>query len=177
MEIINLLLKIIPILGIIPFLKAIWEYIRDLKWKKSEFLSKEIKEFQSNENSKITFQLLDWNSRKIKLKCGEYNITDYDLISALQTHNKKSKFSIKEAEIRDIFDEFFDKLSTFNIYINNGLISEKELYEYIGYYVNTLTSENKKPKLLIDTFNEYIQFYEFKNVSELIERFKKRNLN
>ena len=93
MEIINLLLKIIPILGIIPLLKAIWEYIRDLKWKKSEFLSKEIKEFQSNENSKITFQLLDWNSRKIKLKCGEYNITDYDLISALQTHNNKSKFS------------------------------------------------------------------------------------
>ena len=175
MEIINFLLKIIPILGIIPFLKAIWEYIRDIKWKKSEFLSKEIKESQIDENVRIVFQLLDWNTRKIKLKSTEYNISDYDLISSLQTHNNKSKFSIKEAELRDIFDEFFDKLSTFNMYINNGLISEKELYEYIGYYVNILTSENKKPKLLIDTFNEYIQFYEFKNVSELIERFKKRS--
>ena len=175
MEIINFLLKIIPILGIIPFLKAIWEYIRDIKWKKSEFLSKEIKEFQIDENVRIVFQLLDWNTRKIKIKSTEYNISDYDLISALQTHNKKSKFSIKESELRDIFDEFFDKLSTFNIYINNGLISEEELYEYIGYYVNILTSKNKKPQLLIDTFDEYIRFYEFKNVSELIERFKKRS--
>ena len=174
MEIINFLLKIIPILGIIPFLKAIWEYIRDIKWKKSEFLSKEIKEFQIDENVRIVFQLLDWNTRKIKLKSTEYNISDYDLISALQTHNKKSKFSIKESELRDIFDEFFDKLSTFNIYINNGLISEEELYEYIGYYVNILTSKNKKPQLLIDTFDEYIRFYEFKNVSELIKKFKKR---
>ena len=174
MEIINFLLKIIPILGIIPFLKAIWEYIRDIKWKKSEFLSKEIKEFQIDENVRIVFQLLDWNTRKIKIKSTEYNISDYDLISALQTHNKKSKFSIKESELRDIFDEFFDKLSTFNIYINNGLISEEELYEYIGYYVNILTSENKKPQLLIDTFDEYIRFYEFKNVSELIKKFKKR---
>jgi hypothetical protein len=173
MEIINFILKIIPILGIFPFVKLIWEYTRDLKWKKSEFLAKEIKDFQSDENVKIVFQLLDWNSRKIKLKSNEYNISDNDLISALQTHDKKSKFSIQEAELRDIFDYFFDKLSLFNIYINNGLISEEELYEYIGYYVNILTSKTKKPRLLIDTFDEYIRFYEFENVSELIERFKK----
>lgn len=173
MEIIDFILKIIPILGIFPFIKVILEYIRDLKWKKSEFLAKEIKEFQNDENVKIVFQLLDWNKRKIKLKCGEHNIGDYDLIYALQTHDKKSKYLIQEAELRDIFDDFFDKLSTFNIYINNGLISEEELHEYIGYYVNILTSKTKKPKLLIDAFAEYIRFYEFENVSELIERFKK----
>jgi hypothetical protein len=173
METLNFILKIIPILGIFPFLKVIWEYVRDLKWKKSEFLAKEIKEFQNDENVKIVFQLLDWNKRKIKLKCGEYNIDDYDLIYALETHDKKSKFLIQEAELRDIFDDFFDKLSTFNIYINNGLISEEELQEYIGYYINILTSKTKKPKLLLDAFDEYIRFYEFTNVSELIIRFKK----
>jgi hypothetical protein len=173
MEIVDLILKIIPILGIVPFFKVIWEYVRDLKWKKSEFLAKEIKEFQSDENVRIVFQLLDWNKRKIKLKCGEYNIGDYDLVYALQTHDKKSKFLIQESELRDIFDYFFDRLSTFNIYINNGLISEEELQEYIGYYINILTSKTKKPKLLLDTFDEYIRFYEFTNVSELIIRFKK----
>jgi len=173
MEIVDLILKIIPILGIVPFFKVIWEYVRDLKWKKSEFLAKEIKEFQSDENVRIVFQLLDWNIIKIKLKCGEYNIGDYDLVYALQTHDKKSKFLIQESELRDIFDYFFDRLSTFNIYINNGLISEEELQEYIGYYINILTSKTKKPKLLLDTFDEYIRFYEFTNVSELIIRFKK----
>jgi hypothetical protein len=173
MEIVDFILKIIPILGIIPFLKAIWEYIQDLKWKKSEYLAREIKEFQNDENVKLVFLLLDWNKRKVKLKCGEFNISDNDLIYALQTHDKKSKFLIQEAELRDIFDDFFDKLSTFNIYIENGLISEEELYNYIGYYVDILSSTNRKPKLLIETFNEYIRFYQFKNVSELITRFKK----
>lgn len=36
-----------------------------------------------------------------------------------------------------------------------------------------LSSTNRKPKLLIDSFNEYIRFYKFTNVSELIIRFKK----
>ena len=173
MEIIDFILKIIPILGIIPFLKAIWEYIRDLKWKKSEFLAKEIKEFQNDENVRIVFQLLDWNKRKIKIKSGEFTIGDYDLVSALQTHDIKSKYTVQEAELRDIFDDFFDKLSTFNIYIKNDLISEKELYSYIGYYVNILDSKSRKPKPLIDTFKKYITFYQFDNISELIENFKK----
>ena len=36
MEKIDLILKLIPLLGFIPFMKAIWEYIKDVKWKKSE---------------------------------------------------------------------------------------------------------------------------------------------
>ena len=80
MEIVDLILKIIPILGIVPFFKVIWEYVRDLKWKKSEFLAKEIKEFQNDENVRIVFQLLDWNKRKIKIKSGEFTIGDYDLV-------------------------------------------------------------------------------------------------
>ena len=173
MEKIDLILKLIPLLGFIPFMKAIWEYIKDVKWKKSEFLAKEVKEFQNDENVKMVFQLLDWNKRKVKLKCGDYTIGDYDLINSLQTHNNKSRFLIQEAELRDIFDEFFDKLSTFNIYIESGLISEEELYLYIGYYVKILSSTDRKPKLLIKTFDDYIKYYQFTNVSELIERFKK----
>jgi hypothetical protein len=173
MEKIDLILKLIPLLGFIPFMKAIWEYIKDVKWKKSEFLAKEVKEFQNDENVKMVFQLLDWNKRKVKLKCGDYTIGDYDLINSLQTHNNKSRFLTQEAELRDIFDEFFDKLSTFNIYIESGLISEKELYLYIGYYVKILSSTDRKPKLLIKTFDDYIKYYQFTNVSELIERFKK----
>jgi hypothetical protein len=173
MQTLDFILKIIPILGLIPFLKAVWEYLQDLKWKKSEYLAKEIKEFQNDENVKIVFQLLDWNKRKINLKSGAYTIGDYELVSALQTHDLKNKFTIQEAELRDIFDDFFDKLSTFNIYIKNGLVSEDELYLYIGYYVKILTSKSKKPKLLIETFRKYIQYYEFHNVSELIDRFDK----
>lgn len=173
MQIIELILKILPLLGLIPFLKAVWEYLRDLKWKKSEYLAKEIKEFQNDENVKIIFQLLDWNKRKIQLKSGIHTVGDYDLVSALQTHDIKNRFTVQEAELRDIFDDFFDKLSMFNIYIKNGLISEKELHLYIGYYVEILTSTNRKPKILIETFQKYLKYYEFKNVTELIYRFKK----
>jgi hypothetical protein len=173
MEKLDTILKLIPLLGFIPFMKAILEYIKDVKWKKSEFLSREIKDFQNDENVKIVFQLLDWNSRKVKLKCGERVVSDQDLCNALQTHNIKNKFSISEAELRDVFDDFFDRLSIFNIYIKNGLISEKELYDYIGYYINIFTSSNRKPDTLVKTFENYLRYYQFVNVLELIERFRK----
>jgi hypothetical protein len=175
MEKIDIILKLIPLLGFIPFLKAIWEYIKDIKWKKSEFLAKEIKDFQNNDNVKIVFQLLDWNSRKIKLKCGERTISDLDLVSALQTHDVKNKFPIHEAELRDVFDDFFDRLSTFNIYLKNGLISEKELYLYIGYYTNILTSSKRKPEIVSKTLKNYLVYYEFTGVLDLIQRFKNQN--
>jgi len=41
----NIIIDIIPLLGIFSFIKAIIEYRKTQLWKESEFLSKEIKEF------------------------------------------------------------------------------------------------------------------------------------
>ncbi len=164
---------ILPIITILTFIKVVWEYIRSQKWKKSELLSKEVKEFFNDPKIKIVCQLLDWNSRKIDIGDKRILITDEFLIEALKTHNHKSSFKYEEAYIRDLFDNFFDKMSFFNIYINNSLVDESEVINYLSYYLNILAKPGRKSSELVTTINRYIEYYEFKNVSELISRNKK----
>jgi hypothetical protein len=71
-------------------MKAIWEYIKDVKWKKSEFLSKEVKEFQNDENIKMVFQLLDWNKRKVKLKTAPNLISSVAPLAAMRRGRRRS---------------------------------------------------------------------------------------
>jgi len=171
MQILELILKLLPILGILTFLKAILDYSNDLKWKRSHFLSEQIKDFETDTKVKIALKLLDWNKRKVNLELGEVVIADSDLILALKTHNQKSEFTQTEAELRDIFDTTFSKLGTFNIYLKCGLISEKELKSYISYWIDILTTPGRKPKELVDTFSDYLKYYNYTDTLELFKRF------
>ncbi len=173
MENFILILKdfIVPLLAILTFAKAIIEYVKVLKWKKSELLSKEIKEFYSDSDINMVCKLLDWNVRKVELNGEIVRVDDNLLESALLTHRKKAKFSEHEAIIRDKFDYFFDRLSYFNIYIENNLVSEKETLRYLSYYLDILVTPGRKDKELVDKFNEYIDYYEFNNVKSLLFRY------
>lgn len=162
---------IVPLLAILTFVKAIVEYVKVLKWKKSEFLSKEIKEFYSDDDINLICKLLDWNARKIELNGELVKIDDNFLESALLTHRKKAKFSEHEAILRDKFDYFFDRLSYFNIYIENNLVSEKETIKYLSYYLDILVNVGRKDEKLVKMFNEYVDYYEFTNVRKLLDRY------
>ena len=162
---------VVPLLAVLTFIKAIVEYVKVLKWKKSEFLSKEIKDFYSDETVNMICKLLDWNARKVDINGEIVRIDDNFLESALLTHRKKAKFTENEAIIRDKFDYFFDRLSYFNIYIENNLVSEKETLRYLSYYLDILVTPGRKDKKLVDEFNEYISYYEFENVKALLYKY------
>jgi hypothetical protein len=164
---------ILPIFAILTFIKAIIEYRRSQLWKESEFLAKEAKEFLSDESIKTVLTLLDWNARTVEIDGKPFKINDDYLIEALKTHNKKSRFTTEEAYCRDLFDNFFDKLSYFNIYIKTGLISEKKVYNYFGYYFDILIHVDRKPVEFIKTIDRYLNYYDYKNVIELLDGYKK----
>ena len=169
----NIIIDIIPLLGIFSFIKAIIEYRKTQLWKESEFLSKEIKEFFSDERVKVVLTLLGWNVRKIMINGQEVKVNDDYMIEALKTHNQKSRFSIEEAHIRDLFDNFFDKLAYFNIHCKNGLVSEKKIFNYFDYYFNILTTTERKDWNFIKTIDNYIDYYDYTNVRELLDKYKK----
>jgi hypothetical protein len=171
-EILTLVASFVPLIAVFSFIKAIIEYRKSQLWKESEFLAKEAKDFFADEKVKLVLTLLDWNSRKIKINGSDFTINDSFLLEALKTHNKKCKFSYEEAYIRDLFDNFFDKLSYFNIYCKNGLITEKKVFNYFEYFFDILTTCDRKPKELIRTIDNYIDYYEFKNVKILLQKYK-----
>ena len=164
---------IIPLIAIFSFIKVIIEYRNNQLWKESEFLSKEVKEFFSEEKIKTVLTLLDWNARLININGKDVKIDDAFMLEALKTHNKKSKFSLEEAYIRDLFDNFFDKLSYFKIHCKNGLVTEKKVYNYFEYYFEILVTNERKSPEFIRTINSYLTYYEYDNVKSLLDGYKK----
>lgn len=169
MEELKIIKEFAPILALLTFIKITLEYVRGLKWKKSEFLSNEMKDFFNDTDIKKVCAVLDWNSRTIELDGKWVLITDEILIEALKTHRVRSQFTETEAKIRDLFDHFFDQLSYFSIYIDNGLITKSGTNSYLSYYLDIIGKPGRKPKELLDVFNEYIEYYDFIKVKKLIE--------
>lgn len=167
---------ILPIVVILSFIKAIVEYRRTQLWKESEFLSKEAKDFFSDERVKIVLTLLDWNARKIMIDGKEVKVNDSYIIEALKTHNQRSRFTPEEAYVRDLFDNFFDKLAYFNIHRKNGLVSEEKIFNYFSYYFNILTTTERKDADFLRSINSYIDYYDYTNVRDLLDKYmnKKR---
>lgn len=165
-------IDITVLIVILTFIRGIYEYIKSIKWKKSEFLSKEVKEFFKDEDVIKVKAMLDWDVRYLEINGKEVKVTNDFLISALQTHNNKSKFTQEEAAIRDIFDNFFDKISYFSIYIDNKLVDKKEVKKYLSYYIDIISKPGRKSKKLVDTFTDYINYYNFNQVRDLINHIK-----
>lgn len=173
-----ILQNLIPVVTTLTLIKAILEYRKNQLWKESEFLSKEVKEFFSDEKIKVVLTLLDWNARIIRINEKDFKVNDEFLIGALKTHNQKSKFTIEEGHCRDLFDNFFDKLSQFNIHCKNGLVTEQKIFNYFEYYFNILTTSERKSKEFKRTIDKYLYYYDYTNVIELLNKFieqKKRD--
>ena len=165
-------------IGTLGLYKALIEYARAQKWKKAEFLAKEVKEFFADENVKRALIMLDWNIIDINLFNGEiegkskFPFVDDMLESALKHHNE-ALFSEEETVIRKTFDDFLFKLGMFQNYIDSKLISKKDIEPYLIYWIDlicNLTLERKEGKCLKQLW-KFINYYDYKPVIKLFKGF------
>lgn len=177
---VEMILQILAIgISMIVLIKGIFEYTKAQKWKKAEFVSKEVKEFFADFDVKRAMILLDWNANELPLKDGELDgktkffFTDNLILTALHTHKEMSSFTNEEAIIKGIFDIFFDKLATFDNYIKTGLINSNDIKPYLNYWIEILADpkNSRKGKNVKDKIWTYIGEYGYSNVASLCEKF------
>ena len=160
------------VLSLAVLIKGICEYTKAQKWKKGEFVAKEIKEFQNDFDIKRAMILLDWNSKELDLKPNEiegktkFFFTDDLINSALQTHREISSFSREEVVIKSIFDSLFDRITLFNNYIETGLIKTKDIKPYLIYWVKILADprNQRKSKEIKHQIKTFLEEYEYDGV-------------
>src|SRR5688500_70399 len=134
------------------FFHGFKRYEKDQIWKRSEFVSKEIKEFLSDTMVRNTMYMIDWSRRKIELYphkptyYEKFEIVDRKLLrSALIHHVQKpikyndEKYVESEVAIRDNFDHFLGYLERFEQFIVAGLITANELRPYLIYWINAIS--------------------------------------
>lgn len=124
--------------GLGAFISGYIQYVKAQKWKRAEFVAKEIKEFEAKPKIKLAMQLLDWNARKYDIGDSddekEILIHDRILGEALRPHNERSSFNPTEVFIRDVFDAYFDSLERFDHFIESGLVTPEEFRSYLTFY-------------------------------------------
>jgi hypothetical protein len=166
------------IVALAGLFKAVIEYTKAQKWKKAEFLAKEIKEFFADKNVQRALLMLDWNIIHIKLFEGEIeNKTKFEfkdvMIESSLRHHTETYFTPEESIIRQTFDDFLFKLGMFQNYIDSKLISKKDIEPYLGYWINLIgdLSLNRKQEQHFKQLWRFINYYEYRPIIKLFKSF------
>jgi len=169
------------LVSIIALIKGLYEYSKAQKWKKAEFVSKEMKEFLNDFDVKRAFTLLDWSYSDIPLK--ENDIVgkkalkfDNELIyNSLKTHLEveNGEFTDAEATLKIVFDALFEKLLIFEHYIKTNLITNKDIKPYLIYWIEIIADiDNKmKPIEIKRQMFVYIDQYGYSELRCFFKRF------
>lgn len=169
------------IIALFIAIKAIIEYRRAQKWKKSEFLAKEIKEFLSDKDVRRALLILDWNV--IDLPLYESEIPENKHRSFLfddEIHLKNalsiipdSRFTDEESIVRKTIDEFLVRLSMIQNYVDSKLINTNDLKPYLKYWIKLMGDKEKSRKKVEYTAKlwAFILHFEYDQVIRLMENF------
>lgn len=180
---IDLVFKAITgITAFILFVIGFSRYRRDQLWKRSEFVAKEVKEFNADKMVRSTMFMLDWGTRKIELfpDKPDYNerfvVVDREMFrNALVYHERRQKeagkmrFTETEVAIRDHMDQFFSYFERFEQLIQAGLMTRDEISPYIAYWIEAIAVRIEKDTG--DILFEFIDKYNYRGTQRLFARF------
>lgn len=164
------------IVGLTSFLFGVIQYKKGQDWKKSEFASKQLELLINDPMLNIATKALEWKKRKFpmpeqyqyiyKTKVFHHNVEDMERAMIPGTENTEN-IDMMMALYSDIYDYFFDYLERINDYININLFTIEDV-ESVCYWLDHL----KDPKHVENKnlFSNYMEAYNYKKISLLIER-------
>ena len=174
-------------------------YLRNEKWKRAEFLAREMKEFFSTPRVQKALLLIDWSRRTIQLiedRPGDESrviVTRQMQTMGLRPHTLLDStgsdsetftvgdsvwgegFTQSQVAIRDCYDAFLDGLERFASYVKTGLIDVASLRPYLGYWIDDISSPTEDPDdaAWCAALLTYMTFYRFDGVLCLFDAFGK----
>jgi len=176
---------------------AYLSYRRNEKWKRAEFLAKEMKDFFADERVQQTMTMIDWGARRIRLASPDsldgvvvavnrslqsralrpHNILGSDFTEADLTEQPNGEFfqryTESEASIRDCYGRFLDGLETFSKYVESDLCEVEALRPFLGYWIAVMQSpETGNAECAWKaSLLSYIHFYRYEGVNALFTAF------
>jgi hypothetical protein len=170
----------------VAFLGGLIQYRHAQRWKRYEFVAKEIKDFKADPAVHNALLMLDWNERYIELFPDEPDparrkalVTDALLAHALTPLADKSaarlheEFKNEEIAIRAAFDRLFDALERFEYFIQAGLVQRSEFDPYLRYWIDLIGHREgtRKPPEVLDNLWAYVDSYSYSGVQKLLRRY------
>jgi hypothetical protein len=156
---------------------ALYQYRQNQTWRETEFIAKEAKDFFENEVVVKALKILDWEKRKIDFDQNDKKTVDRVLLrESLRRGRDADKFSSDQVYLRDLFDNFFDRLGRFEQYIRSGVVSFKRVERYFRYWGELLTGQRLELldlKTLLCIW-DFLDHYGYKDTKLFLLRFGSR---
>jgi hypothetical protein len=165
--------------ALIAFFIGLHQYDEAQKWKRQEFLVKEIAAYEAEKNVIVARNILDLIGREIELYPDDEDetkrkvlVTNDVLKKALATTDAIALTDV-ELTIRMAFDILLSRLEQFNNFIEVKLVKKEELDMYLKYWLGIIGNPNN-PKLEDATRKQlwkYILANDYPGVTRLLEKF------
>lgn len=145
----ELILKFGVIGGFLVFGIGLWQYGESQKWKRAEFLLKEVREFEPNQNVINVREMLEHQHGNVYLYGEEEDPVYVDramLEKALSNSQElEQDLTGDELAICHALNTYLSHLDHFNNIVESGLVRKKELKLYIEYWLDIIgnTKNNK----------------------------------
>jgi hypothetical protein len=178
LEVIGTILTLLTIgFGILQYKKA-------QKWKRLEFVSNEIDQFESDKDIINARFMLDWDERYIELYYDDKQLNSENrfvlvndamikkaLLSESSNPDWDKNFTSNEIRIRDTFDVLFGYFAGFYANIRTGLVSFDEYYPHIKYWLDILSNpeNDSKDEEFKKIVRKFLTSYQYKGVLWLFE--------
>lgn len=176
----NILPQLAVAAGLFAFFNGLWQYRDAQKWKRNEFIVKEITEYEKNQFVINAQAVLDSSGQTVQLPPKDAAgflpfmfVDNNTLTGILSTPNPTQPLTKSEGRIRDSFDIFLSNLEKFNHYLNTGLVKQREVEFYLRYWLRIMGDKNNS-KLSNDARARlwaYIRENDFPGVIELLNKF------
>lgn len=171
---------------------------RTEKWKRAEYLSREMKEFFASPRVQNALTMIDWSARRVPLMeptapdNGRVIVTRDMQFRALLPHtlinlangpggaagadgvdSELGRFTPEQAAIRDCYDALLDGLERFSSYVKTELVKVNELKPYLGYWLHDIAADtdDRADAAWAAALLTYIQFYGYRGVQSLFAEF------
>jgi hypothetical protein len=149
-------------------LLAYFRYYRDLNWRRSEFLAKQILEFECDQAVGLVQSILEYQNRPIYIACKDdqagsiaFKTNSASVIRALRLDT--DELTIQEFSLRDVFDRFLWYLGHFQTMATADpkLMTYEDLHPYLMFWLGKLKrSDCSKEDLTVpDAVWKYAERY------------------
>lgn len=147
-------------------------YVKNQKWESAKFITQKLEAFSSDKDVQRAQMLLDYDEGMIYTDNDSFYYTQDLLTIALRVDSNLS-FPHDQMMVRNILDNYFSKLSTFNTYYEMGLSDNKIITSFLKYYITVIgdTSNKMKTQDSRKIIWNYIDYYRYQDVQKLCEKY------
>lgn len=163
----------------IAFLIGLEQYREDQRWRRLEFITDHLTEYENEPGSRLARLMLEYPEPTVCLFGGEPTdpdarctlVTDSLLVSSLRgSVEAPARLTVEEERIVEAIDQFLNTLERLDFLLEQGFLAEEIRHPTVSYWMSLVGDRRwlARPEPVEAALCDYIAHYEYAGTRDLI---------